>query len=85
MPALRGGFVVHCFCGCEDFHAGHVDKTFEIDGKLYLVEGIPADVCERCGEPLFAHDVIERIRRMIRSPHEPKRTIQTEVLSYDAA
>jgi len=72
-------------CGCNDFRNGQVSKTFEVDDKFYLVEEIPSDVCERCGEPLFSHEVIDRVRQMVRRPHQPVRTIEAEVLEYGAA
>lgn len=50
-----------------------------------LVEHIPALVCERCGEASFEAVVTEKIRQLVQEPHTPQRTIQAEVIDYDAA
>jgi HTH-type transcriptional regulator / antitoxin MqsA len=50
-----------------------------------VVEGIPAQVCERCGEPTFSADVAEHVRRLVHEPHQPVRVVSAEVLAYRAA
>lgn len=72
-------------CGFEQFQKGSVEHVFNVAGRLYLVRAIPAELCERCGEPLFAPQVIERIRKMIQGAHTPAEVIEAEVLDYDAA
>ncbi|MEL6816244.1 MAG: YgiT-type zinc finger protein [Cyanobacteria bacterium J06598_3] len=40
-------------CGSENAHPDQVSEVFNINGKLRLVENIPAQVCNRCGEEVF--------------------------------
>lgn len=72
-------------CGCEEFRAEHVSDTFRVEDRVYVVEHIPADVCMRCGEPVFHAHVAEHVRLLIHGPHQATRVIFTEVLSYKAA
>ena len=72
-------------CGCEEFRAEHVSETFHVEDRVYVVENIPADVCTRCGEPVFSASVAEQVRQVINGPHQPTRVIKAEVLSYRAA
>ena len=66
----------HCEnCGSEAFHIKRVSETFDIDGKLCLVEKIPAMVCDRCGEELFSSETSERIRVMLHGSNKPLRSV----------
>lgn len=40
---------------CENgvFEPGKVDKPFTRNGKVILFTGVPAEVCDNCGEVLF--------------------------------
>jgi YgiT-type zinc finger domain-containing protein len=35
-------------CSATESHTEKVNEVFQINGKLYLVEQIPAQVCSRC-------------------------------------
>lgn len=72
-------------CGHNHFRSELVDRAFHVDGQLILVENIPAETCERCGEFNFNAEVGERLRTLVRQPHQPARVIQAEVLRYEAA
>ena len=72
-------------CGRDSFAPHRVDRSFHVNGKLVLMEGIPAQVCTHCGEANFDAQVAERIRQLIHEPHTPQRVIEAEVLRYDAA
>jgi YgiT-type zinc finger domain-containing protein len=72
-------------CGCDRFRTENVSDTFRVEDRVFVVEDIPAQVCERCGEATFAADVAEHVRQMIHGPHQPIRILSTEVLAYRAA
>ena len=72
-------------CGHTSFHREQVSKSFTVDDKLVLVEGIPAEVCDHCSEANFDALVAEQVRRLVREPHRPDRVIATEVLRFHAA
>lgn len=60
-------------------------EIFQINGKYYLVEKIPVEVCEHCGEEIFNHETTEEIRKMLNEAHQPIKTISVDVFSYPAA
>lgn len=72
-------------CGCNRFRAESVSDTFRVEDRVFVVENIPAQVCERCGEAVFAADVAEHVRRLIHGPHQPIRVLSAEVLAYRSA
>jgi YgiT-type zinc finger domain-containing protein len=59
-----------------------VTYTLEIDGKLYVVENVPAHVDEETGEQFFAPSTVERLHRMILEPAEPSKMLETPVYEY---
>ena len=72
-------------CGHGSFHSAHVTRSFTVDDKLYVVERIPAEICDRCGAPSFTAEIAERLRRLIHEPHEKGRIIPAEILEFHAA
>lgn len=40
-------------CGSAEVHASRVRSAFWHDDRLVVVDGIPALVCERCGEQFY--------------------------------
>ncbi len=61
-----------------------VEKMFHLDERYLLVEGIPAVVCARCGEPTFSRETTERTRLLVRSGAKPTKSIPMEVLDFDS-
>lgn len=52
-------------------------------GKIYILENVPAEVCRQCGEVLLSPGVLEKIQRLVWSDAEPTSTKETPV--YDLA
>jgi HTH-type transcriptional regulator / antitoxin MqsA len=69
-------------CGATQARQEFVTEVFMIDGKHVLVEGIPATICARCGEPTFSRETTERIRRMLHGEAKPVRAEVLEVFTY---
>ncbi len=69
-------------CGSEKFHEELVSEIFQIDGKFYLVEDIPATVCSHCGEESFSRETTEHIRVMLHGDVQPVKSISVDVLAY---
>lgn len=66
------------FCGGQV-----VEKVIELDfrwqGKPYILEGVPAGVCQQCGEKYFTAKVSQAIDRAIKSG-KVKRLAQVPVM-----
>lgn len=71
-------------CQAEVSHTTLASEIFNLDGKFYLVEQIPATVCDRCGEETFSRETTENIRQMLHSHPEPDRSIAVDVFAYQA-
>jgi len=52
-------------------------------GKVYILENVPAEVCSQCGEVLLRPEVLEKMQQLVWSGVAPRRTTQVPV--YDLA
>lgn len=59
-----------------------VTYTLEIDGKLYVVENVPARVDEETGEQFFAPHTVDRLRETILGQEQPDKVVETPVYAY---
>ena len=59
-----------------------VTYTLEYKGKLYVVEHVPARVCQETGEEFFSPDTVEHIQTLIKGGIRPDRVIETPVFEY---
>lgn len=66
----------------EEFVDELVTYTLQVDGRLVVIENVPARVCVQTGEKLFAPATVERVQALIRGPATPARVIQTPVFEY---
>ena len=69
-------------CGCREFRKEAVDNVLHIDGEYVLVRGIPARVCERCGEHTFSADDVETVRVMVHEGPRADEFVQMQVLRF---
>jgi HTH-type transcriptional regulator/antitoxin MqsA len=63
-------------------HIELVSEVFNINGTLLLVEDIPAQVCQNCGEPTFSRETTEKIRRMVHGAAKPVRSVNLPVYAF---
>jgi len=61
-----------------------VTYHIEIDGRLLLVENVPARVNVETGERYFAPETVERLQQAVWGRCRPVRTIETPVYEYGA-
>jgi len=53
-----------------------------VDGKLIVIEDVPAKVCENCGEKYFSAKVSKQIDALLESAVEAKRKLEVPVFSF---
>jgi HTH-type transcriptional regulator / antitoxin MqsA len=68
-------------CGNTSAKSDFVSEVFTVDGRHVLVEHIPAQICERCGEPTFSRETTERVRRVIHEKVQPSKTVPLDVFA----
>ncbi len=59
-----------------------VTYTLEVEGKLIVVENVPARVNVETGEQLFAPQTVERLQKLVWEQKKPKRLLQVPVYEY---
>ena len=69
-------------CGNVVFHQETVNEFFRVDGDTMLVEHVPAQVCDRCGEATFDRDTVEKVRRMVQEHSQPTRRVEVEAFAF---
>jgi len=67
-------------CGGSAAKSGFVSEVFTIDDRRVLVEHIPAQVCERCGEATFSRETTEKIRQLVHDAR-PAKTVPLDVFA----
>lgn len=69
-----------------DWNETLVDKKvtyhIEVDGRLFVIENVPARVNVETGENHFSPETVERLRTIVRERRSPVRTIQTPVYEF---
>jgi YgiT-type zinc finger domain-containing protein len=66
-------------CGCTHAQAQFTSEVFTIDNRRVLIEHIPAQVCDRCGEATFSRETTERIRQLVHGAQKPVKTVPLDV------
>jgi HTH-type transcriptional regulator/antitoxin MqsA len=69
-------------CGSTRAREELVSDVFQIDGKPVLVENIPAQVCDRCGEEIFSKETTEKVRLLVRGKSRPVKSVTMDVFAY---
>lgn len=62
----------------------NVTYTLEVEGRLYVVENVPARVNVETGEQYFSPETVERLQGIIRGQGKPVRVMKTPVFDYAA-
>jgi YgiT-type zinc finger domain-containing protein len=66
----------------EKLEERKVTYTLEVNGRLIVVENVPARVNVETGEQLFSPDTVERLQQMIWEQKKPERMIQVPVYEF---
>lgn len=61
-----------------------VTYTLEMNGRLFVIENVPARVDTETGEQYFAPDTVSRLQEIIRGGEKPVRIIEAPVFDYAA-
>lgn len=59
-----------------------VTYTLEMDGKFFIIENVPARVCEETGEQFFSPETVEQLQKTIWGREKPKKTVETPVYDF---
>ncbi len=59
-----------------------VTYTLELDGRIIVIENVPARVNVETGEQLFSPETVERLQRLVWDQKEPTRMMQVPVYVF---
>ncbi len=68
----------------ETMENRRVTYTTEVDGRIIVIEHVPARVCVETGEQFFSPETVERIHAIVRGERKPARTVQTPIYDFAA-
>lgn len=68
----------------ENLIEQNVRYVLDTDGKLFLIENVPARVNIETGEQFFAPQTVERIQQTVLGRSAPVRVIETLVYEFAA-
>ena len=66
----------------ETFVHEKITYTLEVDGKLVVIEHVPARISVETGEQLFSAETVERIQKLISSKQKPARIMEVPVFDF---
>lgn len=59
-----------------------VTYTLELDGRIVVVENVPARVCLETGERLYSPETVEHLQQLVLGETEPSRMIEVPVFEF---
>jgi YgiT-type zinc finger domain-containing protein len=68
----------------ETFVEQQVTYVLEQQGKVLIIEHVPARVCQETGERLFAPETVERLQHIVWEQSTPTRIVETPVFEFVA-
>jgi YgiT-type zinc finger domain-containing protein len=68
----------------ETFEEQQVTYILEQQGKVLIIEHVPARVCRETGERLFAPETVERLQQIVWEQRTPTRIVETPVFEFVA-
>lgn len=69
-------------CGATESHQELMSEVFIVDGRHVLIEQIPAQVCNRCGEVTFSRATTERVRQIVHGKTKPIGVAKMDVFAF---
>ncbi|MBU2611852.1 MAG: YgiT-type zinc finger protein [Chloroflexi bacterium] len=60
----------------------NVTYTLELEGKLVVIENVPARVNLETGEQFFSPETVERLQKLFWEHRKPERMLQVPVYEY---
>ena len=69
------------FCGGE-MKKMLVTFSYEEEGRYFLVEHVPAEVCERCGEKTYSPKVTDELLKFAQDTFKPVKKLEVPVFDF---
>lgn len=79
---LKGDLVTMTINWQETLVEKQVTYALNLNGKIVLIENVPARVNEETGEQFFSPETVERLQQTILDGKEPDHFVQVPVYDY---
>jgi len=66
----------------ETMVEARVTYTIEHNGRFFIIEHVPASVCEETGEQFFSPETVEHLNALVKGNQRPVRFVETPVYEY---
>ncbi len=70
------------FCGGQTVKK-KVKRQHWLDGKLFILENVDAEVCTECGERYFHARTLDEIDRLLHTEHAIRDRMEVEVVTLE--
>lgn len=63
----------------------NIDIDFRWGDKLFVVENVPVEVCNQCGERYYSSEVSKKLDELVKQQkpsRKPRKTIEVPVFSW---
>ena len=67
------------FCGNKNFRERHVQYIYKHDNRFLVVENVPCEECEYCGEQYFKAEILKKIEEDFKAIHLSGKKAKREV------
>lgn len=67
------------FCGNKNFRERHVQYIYKHDNRFLVVENVPCEECEYCGEQYFKAGILKKIEEDFKAIHLSGKKAKKEV------
>lgn len=67
------------FCGNKDFREKHVQYIYKHEDQFLVVNNVPCEECEYCGEQYFKAEVLKKIEKEFREIYYSGKKVRREV------
>jgi len=77
---MRGG---RCYFCKGKMLEDKVRVDFRWGDELLVIEDVPAEVCQQCGEKYFSSETYKAVEKLAKSKSKPIRHIMVEVIKFE--
>jgi YgiT-type zinc finger domain-containing protein len=67
------------FCGNSNFSDKNVQYIYKHDGNFLIVNNVPCEECEHCGEQYFKAEVLKKIEKDFDDIYLSGKTVKNEI------
>jgi HTH-type transcriptional regulator / antitoxin MqsA len=60
----------------------NVTFIYEHDNHVFLIENVPAEVCEKCGEKTYSPEITDEIIKFAKRRFKPVKLVEIPVFDY---